>query len=234
MCAKNLKHNAQKINAQAKINGSAQAKTKKAWQNAKNAGQSQRKRVYVLICACVLLLCLAGTQIFAFFHMHKQWNGVSSGKLSTRKCHQGRFTRQATTKVSVSSTYNTSINWFDNKMQTNTQKQCKGNFVSGKVCGRATIFAAQTGQKPSAVSGVSKNRRAEVPVDSKASRGLITPKKTHADKHYERLQKIRRLVAKLRQRRQNNIGLKKWRERVSTCAHAHVNAPVVNADVAHG
>ena len=72
MHAKNLPHNTQKFAAQAKINGSARAKTKKAWQNAKNAGQSQRKRVYVLICACVLLLCLIGVQIYAFLYVHKQ------------------------------------------------------------------------------------------------------------------------------------------------------------------
>ena len=133
MCAKNLKHNAQKINTQAKINGSAQAKTKKAWQNAKNAGLSQRKRVYVLICACVLLLCLVSTQIFAFFHMQKRRTGIFSGKLSARKCHQGRFTQKATTEVSVLNTCDTSINWLGKKPQPNAQIQYKGNCASGKV-----------------------------------------------------------------------------------------------------
>ena len=109
MHAKNLSHNTQIIAAQAKINGSARSKTKKAWQNAKNAGQSQRKRVYVLICACVLLLCLIGAQIYAFLHVYKQRNGVFSGTLSARKCHQGSFTQKATTEVSVLNTCDTSI-----------------------------------------------------------------------------------------------------------------------------
>ena len=154
MHAKNLPHNTQKFAAQAKINGSARAKTKKAWQNAKNAGQSQRKRVYVLICACVLLLCLIGAQIYAFLYVHKQWNGVFSGTLSARKCHQGHFTQKTTTEVSVLNTCDTSIDRFCNKLQQNAQNQCEGNFASGKVYGRAAICAAQKTQKPSTVSGV--------------------------------------------------------------------------------
>ena len=51
-----------------------------------------------------------------------------------------------------------------------------------------------------------------MPTNSKASKGLITPEKNQADKRYGRLHNIRRLVAKLRQRRKKNIGLKKWRE----------------------
>ena len=181
MHTKNLPHNTQIIAAQAKINGSARAKTKKAWQNAKNAGQSQRKRVYVLICACVLLLCLIGAQIYVFLYVHKQRNGVFSGTLSARKCHQGCFTQKATTEVSVLSTCDTSIDKLGNKLQQNAQNQCEGNFASRKVYGRAAICAAQKSQKPSTVSGVRTNRRAEMPKSSKASRGLITPENNPAN-----------------------------------------------------
>ena len=205
MHAKNLPHNTQIFAAQAKIKGSARAKTKKVWQNARNAGQSHRKRVYVLICACVLLLCLIGAQIYAFLYMHKQRTGVFSGTLPARKCHQGRFTQKATTEVSVPNTCNTIIDKLGNKLQQNTQNQCEGNFASRKVYGRAAICAAQKSQKPSTASGVRINRRTEMPTSSKASKGLITPEKNQANERHGRLHNIRRLVAKLRQRLAFNL-----------------------------
>ena len=71
MRTKNLSHKLQKIVAQAKIKGSLKAKTK-AWRTANNVGQSQQKRVHVLICACVLLLYIISTQFYVFLRVHEQ------------------------------------------------------------------------------------------------------------------------------------------------------------------
>ena len=91
MHAKNLPHNAQKFAAQANIKGSAREKTKKAWQQAKNAGQNPNKRVHVLIYACVLLLCIVSAQICTLTYVYKQRNGVVSRKLTQQECHQRHF-----------------------------------------------------------------------------------------------------------------------------------------------
>ena len=71
--------NAQKINAppknsaaQAKNKASARAKTEKAWHLASETGQSQIKRVWVLLGVCVLLLCIISTQIYAWWKFQMQ------------------------------------------------------------------------------------------------------------------------------------------------------------------
>ena len=202
MHAKNLPHSTQKFAAQAEIKGSAWEKTKKAWQGAKNAGQNPNKRVYVLIYACVLLLCLVITQMCVLTYLYKQRTGVFSRESAVRKCHQRQFVQKTTAKVSVKSTCSTSINELGQILQINVRKQCEGDFASRKVCGRTTIFVAQKSQKPSEVSDVVENRYASVTIGSGTSKGLITPKKTRAKRHCRNLRNKHRLVAEIRRRRQ--------------------------------
>ena len=95
--------NAQKINAppknfaaQAKNKANARAKTEKTWQLASETGQSQLKRVWVLLGVCVLLLCIISTQIYACWKFQMQRDGIKSVSVAAQKCHQGHSAQQTT------------------------------------------------------------------------------------------------------------------------------------------
>ena len=156
--------NTQKINAppkkfaaQANNKGSARAKTKKAWHLVSETGQSQLKRVWVLLGVCVLLLCIISTQIHACWKFQMQRDGVKSASVATQKCHQGHSAQQTTAKVGALGTCDTLQPMAHANKMNISQNQCKRIFVQQKVFGSATIYCGTKGQKSSEVGGKNSN-----------------------------------------------------------------------------
>ena len=200
----------QKFVSQAKNKDSARAKTKKAWHLVSKKGQSQTKRVGVLVSICVLLLCIISAEIYACANLHTQRDGFISGPKTTRKCHQGQSTRQTTAKVSALGTCNTIHQITSINAKYTTQNQCKRVFVQAEVFGCAAIYCGPKSQKPSKVGGKKPNGGNIRIVKNEDMGGLITPPRNHENINDERRQKIRRLVHQIRQRRRKEFGLKKW------------------------
>ena len=80
MHAKNFATTHSQFAAQAEIEKSTEATTKKAWRKAGKTGLSQWVRVGVLSCVCMLLLCLNSACIYAICQYRLQQTGNFSGE----------------------------------------------------------------------------------------------------------------------------------------------------------
>ena len=137
------------------------------------------------------------------------------GESATRKCHQGKKSRQTATKVSDLIAYN-KYNCFSNKkLHINMQAQRKESVVQREVFRHKASDCKQKSRKPSKVCGANQNDNHLAFKTNGKSKGLITPATEHNNKCNKRCQKIRRLVKKFRQRRQENLGIKSENSRNS-------------------
>ena len=80
MHTKNFAKTHSQFAAQAEIEESTKATTKKAWRKAGKTGLSQWVRVGMLSCACILLLCLNGAGIYVICQYRLQQTGNFSGE----------------------------------------------------------------------------------------------------------------------------------------------------------
>ena len=215
MHAKNFATTHSQFAVQAEIESIAKGKTKKAWQKAGERGQNRYGRVGMLICVCTLLLCLIGTGIYVIHKFHAQQTGNFFGESAARKCHQGQKSRQTATKVGDLIAYNKYNCLSNKKLHINMQAQRKESVVQREVFRQKASDCKQKSRKPSKVRGANQNDNHLAFKTNGKSKGLITPATEHNNKCNKRCQKIRRLVKKFRQRRQENLGIKSENSRNS-------------------
>ena len=126
MHAKNFATTHSQFAAQAEIEKSTKATTRKSWRKASKTGLNQWVRVGVLGCVCMLLLCLNGACIYAICQYRLQRTGNFSGEQAAQICHQGRKAQQTTATVSKIKTYS-KCNFFSNtKLKINIHTQSEG------------------------------------------------------------------------------------------------------------
>ena len=167
----------------------------------------------MLSCACMLLLCLNGADIYVIFQHRLQQTGNFSGEQAAQICHQGRKAQQTTATVSKIKTYS-KCNFFSNTiLKNNVHAQSEGGSVQREILEHSPGKCEKTSQKPSQTCGVNSVNGRNRAVDVRdGSRGLITPATYQKYPCGNRCQKIRRLVKEFQKKRQIQLGLKQQRD----------------------